>query len=195
MSKRSRENSVYARYVKNIFDRIFALLFLCLFWWVYLVCAGVILADSGHPVIYRQVRAGQYGRPFRIYKFRTMVKNADQIGPASTGKEDPRITRVGRILRETSLDELPQIFNILKGDMSFVGVRPDVIREDEDYSSDRYKLKPGITGLAQVNGRSALSKEEKRYWDEIYVYKVSLLTDIRILVRTVGVVFSGKGSN
>ncbi|MCR2046763.1 sugar transferase [Acetatifactor muris] len=189
------ENSFYVRYGKNIFDRFFAFLFLLLFWWLYLLCALLVCCDSGFPAVYTQARMGKGGKTFSIYKFRSMVKNADRIGPAYTTQGDTRITRIGRVLRKTSLDELPQIFNILKGDMSFVGFRPDVVREEDDYSQEKYLMKPGITGLAQVNGRSNLTEKEKLYWENLYTSKVSFLTDVKIIAKTLAVVLKKQGTN
>lgn len=158
-------------------------------------CALLVWFDSGAPVIYKQRRVGRGGELFWIYKFRTMVKNADQIGPTSTAQGDARITRVGKILRETSLDEIPQIYNILKGDMSFVGFRPDVARDGEDYSQKKYRMKPGITGMAQVNGRSDLTGQKKTYWENRYTERVSFLTDAKIVFMTAAVVFKRQGTN
>lgn len=189
------ENSFYVRYGKNFFDRFFAFLFLILFWWLYLLCTLLVWCDSGFPAVYTQSRIGKGGKTFSIYKFRSMVKNADRIGPAFTTQDDTRITRIGRVLRKTSLDEIPQIFNILKGDMSFVGFRPDVVREDDDYSQKKYLMKPGITGLAQVNGRSTLTEKEKMYWENLYTSKVSFSTDVKIIAKTLAVVLKKQGTN
>lgn len=192
---RTKENTFYVKYVKGIIDRIGALLFICLFFLLYLLCALMIFVDSGVPIIYKQKRVGKYGEPFMVYKFRTMVKNADKIGATSTSQGDSRITKIGKVLRKTSLDELPQMFNILQGKMSFIGYRPDVIHEDDDYSQEKYLLKPGITGLAQVNGRSELTLEEKSYWENMYPYKVSFIFDIKIVLKTISVVLGRKGTN
>lgn len=159
------------------------------------MCALLVCCDSGFPAVYTQARMGKGGKTFSIYKFRSMVKNADRIGPAYTTQGDTRITRIGRVLRKTSLDELPQIFNILKGDMSFVGFRPDVVREEDDYSQEKYLMKPGITGLAQVNGRSNLTEKEKLYWENLYTSKVSFLTDVKIIAKTLAVVLKKQGTN
>ncbi|MGN0506558.1 MAG: sugar transferase [Lachnospiraceae bacterium] len=194
MEGKTKEESLYSKYIKNILDKAVAIVLLLLFWWLYLICAFIILLDSGRPVIYRQKRVGKNGVPFYIYKFRTMVKNADKIGPTSTLPGDNRVTKSGKFLRKTSLDEIPQLFNIIKGDMSFVGIRPNVVKDTDDYSMDKYKMKPGITGFAQVNGRSSLTSEEKLYWENLYAYEVSFVTDIKILIKTVLIVFKGKGA-
>lgn len=187
----------YGKYGKRVLDFLAALLLLAAIWWFLLLVALLILAGDGRPVLFAQERIGQFGRPFKIYKFRTMVKNAEAIGPRSTASGDPRITPIGAFLRKTSLDELPQLFNVLAGDMSFVGFRPGV-REDyepEDFDSGMFAVRPGITGYAQVNGRSALTPEEKRAWERKYAADISWLTDMKILCKTVLVVLKRKGSN
>ena len=193
--EKTREHSFYVNFGKPLLDSILVLIFLLLFWWVFILCAIAIIADDGWPVIYKQIRVGQFGKQFGIYKFRSMVKQADKIGPTSTADNDSRITRSGQFLRKTSLDELPQLFNILKGDMSLVGYRPDVVHDNDDYSKIKYLLKPGITGFAQVNGRSQLTLEERDKWESLYPYKVSFLTDMGILLKTVLIVINRKGTN
>lgn len=191
----TRENSFYAKYLKRVLDILCAIVVIVIFWWLYLICAVVVIIDSGFPVIYMQKRSGRRGKSFKIYKYRTMVKNADKIGPVSTSAGDSRITRCGKWLRATSLDEIPQIVNILKGDMSVVGFRPDVVHEGESYKDVKYLLRPGVIGYAQVNGRSNIGEEEKAYWEHRYSYDVSFLTDIKILVKAVGVVLKRTGTN
>lgn len=193
--EKTRANSFYVTFGKPLLDSILVLIFLLLFWWVFILCAIAIIADDGWPVIYKQIRVGQFGKQFGIYKFRSMVKQADKIGPTSTADNDSRITRSGQFLRKTSLDELPQLFNVLKGDMSLVGYRPDVVHDNDDYSKIKYLLKPGITGFAQVNGRSQLTLEERDKWESLYPYKVSFLTDMGILLKTVLIVINRKGTN
>ena len=193
--EKTRENSFYVNFGKPLLDSILVLIFLSLFWWVFILCAIAIIADDGWPVIYKQIRVGQFGKQFGIYKFRSMVKKADKIGPTSTADNDSRITRSGQFLRKTSLDELPQLFNVLKGDMSLVGYRPNVVHDNDDYSKIKYLLKPGITGFAQVNGRSQLTLEERDKWESLYPYKVSFLTDMGILLKTVLIVINRKGTN
>ena len=192
---KTKENTFYVRYIKRILDVACSVLFLTGFFWLYVICGVIIAVDSGFPVIYTQERVGKNGKIFKIYKFRTMVKNADKIGSTSTSKGDPRITRCGKWLRETSLDEIPQILNILKGDMSFVGFRPDVVREGRNYNEEKYLLRPGVVGYAQVNGRSSLNREEKNYWEQKYSYDVSFGTDFKILIRSVVVVLKRTGTN
>lgn len=186
---------MYVRYGKRIFDTLVAVAILILFWWLYALIALAIFLTDGSPIIYRQERIGKGCQPFYIYKFRTMVKNADKIGPTSTATDDPRITKIGKFLRKTSLDELPQLFNILKGEMSLIGYRPDVRRDTQDPDEKKYQLLPGITGYAQTHGRSVITGEDRTRWEEKYVDDVSFITDLKILVATVGVVLKCKGSN
>ena len=169
-----------------------------------------IKLDSPGPVFYMQERIGKNGRRFLMYKFRTMVTNADQLlveledcnetgasGRLFKMKRDPRVTRVGRFLRKWSLDELPQIINVFKGDMSWVGPRPPLPREVDNYESQHYsRLKglPGITGLWQVSGRSNLSFEEMVKLDRYYLDNWSLRVDLGIMLKTVYVVLARKGA-
>lgn len=171
---------------------IFALL-----WWLMAIVAIIILCTDGAPVLFKQERVGQYGKLFTIFKFRTMVKNAESIGPRSTSKDDPRITPIGRFLRKTSLDELAQIFNLIRGDMSVVGYRPGVLENycESEFTSGLFNVKPGITGYAQVNGRSSLSVEDKRTWELKYVEDISLFTDLKIIFKTISVVLNRRNSN
>lgn len=185
---------MYSKYVKRIMDLILSLIITIVISPILLVVGIAILIDSGRPIIYKQTRVGKAGTKFTIYKFRTMVNGADKQG-TSTKKNDARITKVGAFLRKTSLDELPQLFNVIKGEMSLVGFRPDVPRDSDNYSLKKWEVKPGITGYAQVNGRSNLTIEKSAYWEEKYATDIGIWTDIKILLKTVKVVFSGSGSN
>ena len=163
-----------------------------------LALAALVKATSPGEAVFRQRRVGRGGRPFTIYKFRTMVKDA----PASPlgsycYRDDPRITRLGRVLRRTSLDELPQLVNVLAGDMSFVGPRPDLPHHVERYTPRqrrRLELRPGVTGWAQVNGRNGISWAERIELDLEYVDGWSLWRDARVLARTVAVVLRREGT-
>jgi exopolysaccharide production protein ExoY len=173
-----------------------------------LILMLLVLCTSGWPIFYPQLRVGLHGRPFRMYKLRTMVVNADhylrqQIGLAHTwqlqGKlrNDPRVTRLGRLLRRSSLDELPQILNILRGEMSLVGPRPIQFSELDrfgTFSELRHSVRPGLTCFWQVQGRSQLGYEQRCLLDCLYILKCSLREDLRILVRTFPVVLTGKGA-
>ena len=163
--------------------------------------AGTALAvwlGSGRPILFRQVRVGQGGREFGMYKFRSMVRDAAARGPHHTASGDPRITPVGRFIRRTSLDELPQLFNVLAGDMSLVGPRPDVPAQRALYTeadwAARCSVRPGVTGLAQALLRSEASAEQRLSLDLQYVREHSVLLDLKIMLWTAARL-TGKGSN
>ena len=188
------------RFFKRFFDVIFSLLGLIILSPLFLVVSLMIKLDSRGPVFYRQERLGMNGRVFKIYKFRTMVKDAEKMGSGLfTHENDPRITRVGRFLRRTSIDELPQLINILRGDMSFVGPRPPITwypkrwNEYDDWEKLRFRMKPGMTGWAQIHGRNEIDWNKRIEYDVWYVKNWSLLLDLKIILETVKVVLSGKG--
>lgn len=184
--------------MKRLLDIVLAGTALVLLSPLLLATALAVALDSGLPVFFRQLRLGRDGRSFGMFKFRSMVVNAAAIGPFNTAADDPRITRVGRFIRRTSLDELPQLLNVLLGDMSLVGPRPDVPVQRSLYSDGdwalRCSVRPGITGLAQVELRSAATEEQRRELDLRYVRERSLWLDLQILARTAGRL-TGKGSN
>ena len=157
-----------------------------------------IALESGFPVLFRQTRLGLHGREFGMLKFRSMVKNAASIGPYFTSANDPRITRVGRFIRRTSIDELPQILNVLTGDMSLVGPRPDVPAQRQLYTdadwTQRCSVRPGITGLAQALLRSEGTEADRLALDLRYTRESSPWLDLKIMVWTLGRL-TGKGSN
>ncbi|MGQ9498492.1 MAG: sugar transferase [Desulfotomaculales bacterium] len=159
---------------------------------LFLVVAVLIKLDSPGPVFFRQERIGKGGRPFYPFKFRTMVQDAERMGLRyNTAVDDPRITRVGRVLRNCGVDELPQLINVLKGEMSLVGPRPTLRYQVEKYDAfqrRRLEVKPGITGWALVNGRNRLSWEERIKLDVWYVDNWSLWLDVKILLKTLWVV-------
>jgi lipopolysaccharide/colanic/teichoic acid biosynthesis glycosyltransferase len=163
-----------------------------------LATALAIAIESGAPVLFVQQRVGRGGRPFGMLKFRSMVKNAAEIGSYQTSANDARITRVGRWIRRTSLDELPQLLNVLKGDMSLVGPRPDVPAQRAGYNdadwAERCSVRPGITGLAQARLRSLATPAQRLALDLEYVRNASLWLDLRILLWTVARL-GGRGSN
>lgn len=191
-----RIKDVY-KYFKRAIDITISFVAVLLLLPIFIVVAIAIKIDSKGTVIFKQERVGQNAKKFYIYKFRTMVSNASLIGPASTAENDVRITKVGRFLRKTSIDELPQLWNILLGDMSLVGYRPGVRENysEEDLNSEIFNVKPGLTGAAQVNGRSSLSLEEKRNYEKEYARNVSFLTDVRIVLKTIKVILLRKGAN
>jgi exopolysaccharide biosynthesis polyprenyl glycosylphosphotransferase len=166
-----------------------------------LACLAIWL-DSGRPLIFKQKRVGENGRLFNIFKFRTMVPGAqgavDELGwGAHKRRDDPRVTRVGRFLRRTSLDELPQFFNVLLGNMSLVGPRPElpeIVARYEPWQHQRFVVPPGITGWWQITGRSEKLMHRHTHEDIYYIENYSILLDLRILLRTVGVVLGGKGA-
>jgi sugar transferase EpsL len=158
--------------------------------------ALVVRVTLGRPVLFRQVRPGLHGQPFTLVKFRTMRVDVDHEGRPRPDAE--RLTRVGRLLRGASLDELPELWNVVRGDMSLVGPRPLLIQYLDRYSPEqarRHDVRPGITGWAVVNGRNAISWEEKFALDVWYVDHRSFWLDVRILARTVAAILSGKGIN
>lgn len=161
-----------------------------------LIAIGLIIRlSSKGPAVFKQERAGKDGKRFVFYKFRTMKADVDAFGPSPKTGKDTRLTKVGRFLREYSLDELPQLLNILKGDMSVVGPRPLYLTQIPEWSErhkKRLSVKPGLTGLAQISGRGRLTKEEKLELDVKYVETASLLVDARIVLTTIIRVFGRK---
>ena len=161
------------------------------------LAAIAIRLESPGPVIYRQRRAGLHGRPFEMLKLRTMVSGAEHIGAGlAINENDARVTRVGALLRRTSLDELPNLVNVLRGEMSLIGPRPTLPAQVEQYTErqrGRLAIKPGITGWAQVNGRASLPWAERIELDLYYIEHRSLALDLRILRRSVGLVLGGSG--
>ena len=178
--------------MKRFFDFTVSLLMILLLLPVFILTGIIIAIDAGNPVIYKQYRVGKDNKLFYIYKFRTMKNNTRLAATKDLTEADSVITKSGRILRKTSLDELPQLFNVLEGDMSFVGPRP-LIPEEKEIRQLRkeygiYSVRPGITGWAQVNGRDMLSDEEKALFDKEYIDKQSIAFDIKIMFKTVMVV-------
>jgi len=171
--------------IKFLFDKILALFLIIIFSPIYIIVSLLILWKMGIPILFRQKRPGYKERIFGIYKFRTMTNEKDKDG--NLLPDEQRLIGVGKFIRSTSLDELPQLFNVLKGEMSFVGPRPLLIEYLELYNDKqkkRHDVKPGITGWAQVNGRNAISWEQKFEYDVWYVENQSFLLDIKILWMT-----------
>ena len=186
---------------KRVMDLALSLVLLVLFSPVLLLAALAVLLTMGWPVVYTQERSGRDLKPFSVIKFRTMVRDAEsRSGPVLAGEDDARITPVGRFLRRYRIDELPQLVNIALGHMSFVGPRPERPYFVERYLTEipgyreRFKVKPGVTGLAQVSGGYATTPERKLKFDLIYMYHQTLLMDLQILAETVKVVLTGRGA-
>lgn len=180
--------------MKRLFDLVVAILVLLLLWPMILVVALLVFMQMGSPVIFRQERPGLYGRLFMIYKFRTMTQARDVNGELLP--DESRLTQLGALLRRFSMDELPQLFNILRGDLSLVGPRPLLMEYLPLYSAEqarRHLVRPGITGWAQVNGRNAISWEDKFKYDVWYVDHQSFWLDLKILWLTVRKVICSEG--
>lgn len=180
--------------MKRLFDLVVAILMLLLLWPVIVAVALLVRIQMGGPVVFVQERPGLHGRPFRIYKFRTMARELDGTGELLP--DEDRLTPLGAFLRRFSLDELPQLFNVLKGDLSLVGPRPLLMEYLPLYSAEqarRHLVKPGITGWAQVNGRNAISWEDKFKYDVWYADNQSFWLDARILWLTVRRVIRSEG--
>ena len=205
--------------MKNITDITITIFVLPILLVVIPIIYLFILISDGYPAIYKQERVGKNGKIFTLYKFRTMDHSSDEniheehyknltkaqtVEPSLTPgnpiriENDDRITKIGQFLRKTSLDELPNLFNVLFGEMSIVGPRPLVKYESDllgEYQKERHSVKPGITGLAQTQGRLDLSLQERLYWDIDYVKKYNLVLDLKIIFQTVMSVISRKGAN
>lgn len=208
MKSKHAYNSFYARHAKRALDVALAAPLLVLAAPVYAAVAAAIVVDDGRPVFYRPLRGGYHGKPFRIFKFRTMVKDADRIGGGTTALGDPRITRVGAVLRKTKLDETANLISIVKGDMSFVGPRPELLKYTERYTGDELailEVRPGVTDFSSLEFISldevvGAEDADARYEELVlprknalrvrYANEVSLSTDASIFARTVGAVAS-----
>ena len=185
---------IYRRYIKRFLDIVISLCGILLLWPLMAVIALLVRWKLGAPVLFCQQRPGLQGRLFPLYKFRTMTDQRD--GEGRLLPDGQRLTAFGRFLRSTSLDELPELFNILKGDMAIVGPRPLLVQYLPRYNErqrHRHDVRPGFTGLAQVNGRNSISWQEKFEWDVRYVENVSFLMDLRIIAKTVKVVLKRDG--
>ncbi|ACN99399.1 sugar transferase [Sulfurihydrogenibium azorense Az-Fu1] len=194
---------IYRKYIKRIIDFLLALIGIILLIPFFIIIAILIKKEDGGSIFFKQVRVGQYGKPFRIYKFRTMVENAGKMGSQVTKGDDPRITKIGKFLRKYKLDELPQLINVLKGDMSLVGPRPEVPKYVEVYKEDYneiLKVKPGITDYATLEyvdeeeilkGANDVEKvylekvlpEKIKYYKK-YINDISFLTDLKLILKT-----------
>ncbi len=185
---------MYKNFFKRIFDILISSVFIVLFCWLYAILAILVRVKLGSPVLFKQPRPGKDEKVFNLYKFRTMTDARDREG--NLLPDEDRLPEFGKKLRATSLDELPEFFNILKGDMSFVGPRPLLVKYLPLYNEEqrhRHDVRPGLTGWAQVNGRNLLSWEERFEKDVYYVRHISFLFDLKIVFMTVAVVFKHSG--
>ncbi|MDD6012228.1 MAG: sugar transferase [Oscillospiraceae bacterium] len=183
----------YEKYCKRPLDICCALAAILFFWWLYLILAVAVRIKLGSPVIFRQDRPGKNEKIFQLRKFRTMTDEKD--GNGNLLPDEKRLTPFGKMLRSTSLDELPEVFNILRGDMSVVGPRPLLVKYLPRYNEEqrhRHDVRPGLTGLAQVNGRNTVSWEEKFRYDVDYANHITLRGDISIILQTVSKAFFKK---
>jgi lipopolysaccharide/colanic/teichoic acid biosynthesis glycosyltransferase len=181
----------------RILDIVIALLALAVLSPVLLIASIAIKLGSRGPVLYRQRRVGLHGEEFEMLKLRTMVEGSDPVGVGTiVSRDDPRVTGAGRILRRTSLDEIPNLVNVLRGEMAIVGPRPTIPAQVADYTPRqhrRHEVRPGITGWAQVQGRAGIPWEERIELDVYYVDHRSTTLDLRILLKTVGLLLTGRG--
>lgn len=192
--KERHSKGIYEKYIKRIFDILFALIFIFVFWWLYVVLYFVVKIKLGSPVLFKQQRPGKNEMIFNMLKFRTMTDERDAKGQLLP--DEQRLTKFGKWLRATSLDELPEIFLILTGKLSLIGPRPLLVSYLPLYNEHqmrRHEVLPGLTGYAQVNGRNSLSWEEKFEMDVWYVDNISFVTDLKILSKTIMVVLKRDG--
>lgn len=191
----NKRPALWSKYLGRLAEIFFSFLLLVLFLPLFAIIGIAIKAESKGPVFFTQKRGGKEGKHFLIYKFRTMYKNNVDVHKVLVDN-DSRITKVGNLLRKTSLDELPQLINTLKGDMSFIGPRPTVTGQTDkysDYQMQRLQVKPGVTGWAQISGRNLLTWDEKINLDIEYIQKKSFRLDLYILVKTFVKVFKSDG--
>lgn len=193
---------MYRYFFKRLFDLVFALIGLPFFLVLLIVVGPIIYFTDKGNIFYVAKRLGKNGKTFKMFKFRTMKVNAPDIrnedGSTFNSDDDPRLTKIGKILRKTSIDEIPQIINVLFGTMSFIGPRPDLDSQIIYYDMEKetkFKVKPGITGYAQVNGRNEISWQEKNDLDRYYAKNVNLILDIKIFFKTIYKVLKREGVN
>lgn len=185
-----RKKGFYEKYIKRLIDIVCSLAALLVFWWLFLILAILVRVKLGSPILFKQARPGKDEKIFYLYKFRTMTDERDENG--NLLPDEVRLTKFGKWLRGTSLDELPEVFNILKGDMSLIGPRPLLVKYLPYYTEEekaRHSVRPGLSGLAQVNGRNAISWEEKFNYDIKYVNNITFVEDVKIILLTVKKVF------
>ena len=186
MEKKHKPYGPYERFFKRLLDIACVLLVIGAFWWLYVILGVLIKIKLGSPILFKQERPGKDEKVFNLYKFRSMSDERDKDGNLLPDEE--RLGRFGSLLRKTSLDELPELFNILKGEMSIVGPRPLIPEYIPYYTEEekhRHDVRPGLTGLAQVNGRSFISWEQIFEYDIYYASRINFLNDVRIIIKTV----------
>ena len=185
MNNQHKPYGPYEKYFKRVLDVFCGLAALLVFWWLYIIVAVLVRIKLGNPVLFKQERPGKNEEIFKLYKFRTMTDTRDENG--NLLPDEVRLTKFGRALRATSLDELPEVFNILKGEMSLVGPRPLTIQYLPYYSEEerhRHDVRPGLSGLAQVNGRNFIDWDHRLAFDVQYVKKITFIGDLRIILQT-----------
>lgn len=208
LDKRKIDHRYFYRFSKRLFDFLVSGISLVLLIPLFVIISLLIFVDDPGPIIYSQMRTGRDGKPFKMYKFRSMVVNADELldnlkklnevsGPMFKMKSDPRITRIGRFIRKTSIDELPQLFNVLVGNMSLVGPRPPLVNEVKDYSDfDKQRLWviPGCTGLWQATERNSVGFHEMVELDLEYIKKSGFFFDLYLIIKTIKIMFLPNGA-
>jgi len=185
-----RKQGIYEKYIKRIIDICCAFVAILVFWWLYAIIAILVRVRLGRPVIFKQPRPGKNEKIFYLYKFRSMTDERNEAGELLP--DEIRLTKFGKALRSTSMDELPEAFNILKGDMSVIGPRPQLVRDMTFMTSEqrmRHSVRPGLSGLAQTRGRNALVWDDKLATDLEYIQNVTFLGDVKIVFDTVKQVF------
>lgn len=185
-----RKQGIYEKYIKRIIDICCAVAAIAVFWWLYLIVAILVRVNLGSPVLFTQPRPGKDEKIFHMYKFRSMTDARDENGNLLL--DEVRLTKFGKMLRATSMDELPEAFNILKGDMSVIGPRPQLVRDMTFMTAEqrmRHSVRPGLSGLAQTRGRNALAWDDKLATDLEYIQNVTFLGDAKIIIDTVKQVF------
>ena len=185
MNNQHKPYGPYEKYFKRVLDVFCGLAALLVFWWLYIIVAVLVRIKLGSPVLFKQERPGKNEEIFKLYKFRSMTDARDEDG--NLLPDEVRLTKFGRALRATSLDELPEVFNILKGEMSLVGPRPLTIQYLPYYSEEerhRHDVRPGLSGLAQVNGRNFIDWDHRLAFDVQYVKKITFIGDLRIILQT-----------
>lgn len=177
---------MYRKYIKRALDIISSLMFILLFWWLYIIIAIMVKKNLGSPVVFKQERPGLNGKIFTMYKFRSMTDTKDKDGNLLS--DEDRLPKFGQLLRVTSLDEIPEFFNVLKGDMSLIGPRPLLVEYLPYYTEEekkRHNVRPGITGWAQINGRNFLHWNERLQKDIEYIENISFIFDLKIILKTI----------